>query len=67
MWSKKLSLDLYEENFIVGILFPGFVSTQIGGSITPDESAKGLVALSYALTRKENGKFFQYDGTALPW
>lgn len=67
MWSLKLSSDLYEEKFIIGIFHPGFVTTNVGGSISPDESAKGLVSLFKAMTRKENGKFLQFDGVELPW
>lgn len=35
--------------------------------ISPEESAKGLVALVEKLTKEDTNKFLNYDGTELPW
>ncbi len=49
---------------------PGWVQTDMGGpkaALTPEESASALRALFKRLTPADNGKFFQYDGSELPW
>lgn len=35
--------------------------------LTPDQSAKGLVALIEKLKKEDSGKFWNYDGTEVPW
>ncbi len=49
---------------------PGWVRTDMGGpsaSLAPEESGKALRRLVNGLTPADNGKFFQYDGSELPW
>lgn len=49
---------------------PGWVRTDMGGdgaALEPEESGSGLRALIGGLTNADNGKFYQYDGSELPW
>ena len=67
---KSLSIDLKEENFIVVALHPGWVQTDMGGSnalIDTKTSVKGMTEAIDNLTSKNSGKFYNYDGSAIPW
>ena len=49
---------------------PGWVQTDMGGpnaALEPEESASALLTLIKRVTPADNGKFFQYDGSELPW
>lgn len=49
---------------------PGWVQTDMGGanaSITPYESASGLIKLINGLNRSDNGKFYKWDGSEHVW
>jgi NAD(P)-dependent dehydrogenase (short-subunit alcohol dehydrogenase family) len=49
---------------------PGWVQTDMGGpgaTLTVEQSAAGLRATLAGLTPADNGKFFNYDGTPIPW
>jgi NAD(P)-dependent dehydrogenase (short-subunit alcohol dehydrogenase family) len=49
---------------------PGWVQTDMGGSsasITPTESATGLMKLINGLTRSDNGKFYKWEGSEHVW
>jgi len=49
---------------------PGWVQTDMGGpnaTLTPTESITHLRASIEKLTFTDSGKFFNYDGTPLPW
>ena len=67
---KSLSIDLKEENFIVVALHPGWVQTDMGGPnalIDTKTSVKGMTETIDNLTSKNSGKFYNYDGSAIPW
>jgi len=67
---KSLSIDLKEENFIVVALHPGWVQTDMGGPnalIDTKTSVKGMTEAIDNLTSKNSGKFYNYDGSAIPW
>jgi len=67
---KSLSIDLADQGFSVGLLHPGWVKTDMGGpnaALTPTESITHLRASIKKLTFTDSGKFFNYDGTPLPW
>ncbi len=67
---KSLSIDLKEENFIVVALHPGWVQTDMGGPnalIDTKTSVKGMIEVIGNLTSKNTGKFYNYDGSSIPW
>ncbi len=67
---KSLSIDLKEENFIVVAVHPGWVQTDMGGPnalIDTKTSVKGMTEAIDNLTSKNSGKFYNYDGSAIPW
>ena len=67
---KSLSIDFKEDNFIVVALHPGWVQTDMGGPnalIDTKTSVKGLIEVIDNLTPKNSGKFYNYDGSPIPW
>jgi hypothetical protein len=51
-------------------LSPGWVKTDMGGEsapLTPEASVRGLRQVIGRLRREDSGKFFSYDGAAIPW
>ena len=67
---KSLSIDLKEENFIVVALHPGWVQTDMGGPnalIDTKTSVRGMTEAIDNLTSKNSGKFYNYDGSPIPW
>ena len=67
---KSLSIDLAGEGIRVVLLHPGWVQTDMGGSeaaIAPPESVTGMRAVIAGLTESDSGRFFNYDGTEVPW
>ncbi|WP_282610762.1 SDR family oxidoreductase [Pelagibius sp. Alg239-R121] len=70
MVTKLLSIDLAERGITTIAMHPGWVQTDMGGGtadITVDESVRGLRALLDCTGPDDNGGFFNYDGSALPW
>lgn len=67
---KSLALDLAPRGITVVTVHPGWVSTDMGGSRAPvslPESASHMRRLFDRLTHADSGRFFNYDGTELPW
>ena len=67
---KSLSIDFKDENFITVALHPGWVQTNMGGPnalIDTKTSVKGLIEVIDNLTPKNSGKFYNYDGSPIPW
>ena len=65
---RNLARDLAGDGISVGIYHPGWVQTDMGGSgasITPEASAKGLIARFDALSPTTTGVFEAYDGQAM--
>jgi hypothetical protein len=51
-------------------LHPGYVQTDMNegrGNVTPAESADGLFRVITGLKAGDNGKFYDFQGKALPW
>lgn len=71
MAGKSLAYDLKPRGIAVGILHPGWVSTQMTGftqkGISPEASVKGLLARIDALTIENTGTFWHSNGEVLPW
>ncbi|GGX47634.1 SDR family oxidoreductase [Saccharospirillum salsuginis] len=67
---KSVSVDLSEEGFVVLALHPGWVQTRMGGPnalIDTDTSARGLLRVIQDSTPEQSGRFFNYDGSTIPW
>ena len=70
MAARVLAYDTSMTGIITITANPGWVKTDMGGpsaSLTPEQSASALLTLIDRLTPGDNGKFFQYDGTEIPW
>lgn len=69
-FGKSLAMDLKPRGIAVAQLHPGYVKTRMvnfGGLITPEESAKGLVARIEGLSLENTGSFWHSNGDELPW
>ncbi len=67
---KSLSIDLVERGISTLSLHPGWVKTDMGGSdaeIFPAESVAGLKRTLVGAGLPQNGMFFDYDGSVIPW
>lgn len=70
MLTKCQSCDLRERGIIAVVLHPGWVRTEMGGPeapLTPRDSARQLCSVLTGLSMTDTGRFFNYDGTQLPW
>jgi NAD(P)-dependent dehydrogenase (short-subunit alcohol dehydrogenase family) len=70
MLVKGLAATLAARNIIVVALSPGWVRTDMGGESAPlsaDASVHGLRKVLAGLKPADSGKFFSYDGSAIPW
>ena len=67
---KSLSIDFKDENFIAVALHPGWVQTDMGGPnalIDTKTSVKGMAEVIDSLVLKNSGRFYNYDGSSIPW
>ena len=67
---KSLSIDFKNENFITVALHPGWVKTDMGGPnalIDTKTSIKGMAEVIDSLVLKNSGRFYNYDGSSIPW
>ena len=70
MAARVLAFDSAMNGVTTIAVNPGWVQTDMGGpgaSLSPEFSARSLLKLFNRLTPADNGKFFQYDGSELPW
>lgn len=70
MFTKTLAAELGPEGFICVVLTPGWVQTDMGGPsapLTPTDSISGMKAVLDKLTPADNGTFWSYDGSQMPW
>lgn len=70
MLSVSMHNELKGEGFACVVVHPGWVQTDMGGPnapLKPEESVSHLIRLIDRLTASDGGKFFNYDGTILPW
>jgi NAD(P)-dependent dehydrogenase (short-subunit alcohol dehydrogenase family) len=70
MFTKTLAAELGPEGFTCVVLTPGWVQTDMGGpdaTLTPAESISGMKAVLDRLTPSDNGTFWSYDGSQMPW
>ncbi len=67
---KALSIDLAPRGVRTIAVHPGWVSTDMGSDaapVTPPESVAGIRKVLAGYGPDETGRFYQYDGKALPW
>jgi NAD(P)-dependent dehydrogenase (short-subunit alcohol dehydrogenase family) len=70
MFTKTLAAELGPEGFTCIVLTPGWVQTDMGGpnaALTPAESIAGMKAVLDRLTPADNGTFWSYNGSQVPW
>jgi len=68
--TKTLAQDFGKLGLSFVVLHPGYVQTDMNdgkGRITPDQSAAGLLTVISALGPEDNGRFYDWQGKALPW
>lgn len=66
---RNLATDLAGDGIAIGIYHPGWVQTDMGGAraaMTPEASARGLIARIDALSPATSGVFETWDGTPHP-
>ena len=67
---KSLSVDLVARGISVTVLHPGWVRTDMGGPsglIDADESVTGMRRVIDGLSMDVTGRFYNYDGSEIPW
>ena len=70
MAARVLAFDSAMDRITTVTVNPGWVQTDMGGpnaALAPEQSGGALRKLINHLTPADNGKFFQYDGSELPW
>lgn len=70
MIARNVANDLKPRDVIVVALHPGWVQTRMGGQdapVTVEDAVAGQQRLFDRLTMQDSGRFFNYDGTELPW
>jgi NAD(P)-dependent dehydrogenase (short-subunit alcohol dehydrogenase family) len=64
------SFALDHPEIIAALLHPGWVRTEMGGSqalLAPEESVAGLRRVIAGLSKADTGRFYNYDGSPIPW
>jgi NAD(P)-dependent dehydrogenase (short-subunit alcohol dehydrogenase family) len=70
MVARNVANDLKPRGVIAVALHPGWVETLMGGQgapVTVEASVAGQQKLFDSLTPAHSGRFFNYDGSELPW
>ncbi len=68
--NKSLSIDLKGRGVSCVVLHPGWVRTDMGGPaglIDAPESIRGLRQVINSVDISKTGRFYNYDGTEIPW
>jgi NAD(P)-dependent dehydrogenase (short-subunit alcohol dehydrogenase family) len=63
-------LAVEHRDLIAVVLHPGWVRTDMGGSsapVIPKNSVTGMRRVIERLTARDSGKFFDFEGTEIPW
>jgi len=66
----SLSADLSGRGIICLLFHPGWVRTDMGGASAPVEAAASVAGMRAVIDRAvsaDSGRFFDYDGSPLPW
>lgn len=69
-FGRCMANELKGEGIAVGMIHPGWVRTDMGGPeapLDPKQSAAMVIAVIDNLTVQTTGRFWNYDGSNLPW
>jgi NAD(P)-dependent dehydrogenase (short-subunit alcohol dehydrogenase family) len=67
---RLAAIELRPRGIAVGVIHPGWVQTDMGGStapITPSASAAGIQEVVERLTLDTTGRFWKWDGSLHEW
>ena len=67
---KSMAIDLASRGIIAAPVHPGWAKTQMGGPnapLDPVDAVAGVRRVIDGLTAEKAGRFWQFDGTELPW
>jgi NAD(P)-dependent dehydrogenase (short-subunit alcohol dehydrogenase family) len=70
MFARSLAAELRDEGFIVIVMDPGWVQTDMGGpnaTLTPEQSMSGVRAVIDGLAAEDTGTFKKHNGETVPW
>jgi NAD(P)-dependent dehydrogenase (short-subunit alcohol dehydrogenase family) len=70
MYMRSLAVDVKAFGITVAVLDPGWVKTEMGGANAPVEvvdSVDGMIEVIDALTPKQNGQCFDWEGNVMEW
>jgi NAD(P)-dependent dehydrogenase (short-subunit alcohol dehydrogenase family) len=70
MLTVSMHHELKGEGISCVVVHPGWVQTDMGGPnapLKPEDSVASLIKLIDRLSATDSGKFFNYDGSILPW
>lgn len=68
--SRSMSNELHPQGFIVAMIHPGWVRTDMGGAsatYSPRESVTKVIKVIDNLKPNDSSKFFDLNGQELPW
>ncbi|XP_034976869.1 C-signal-like [Zootoca vivipara] len=70
MVTKCLATDLKLEGILCIALHPGWIQTDMGGTMAPlkvQDTVPAIISLLAQLSEKDNGAFLDWEGKTLPW
>jgi NAD(P)-dependent dehydrogenase (short-subunit alcohol dehydrogenase family) len=70
MFTRSLAAELSDEGFMVIVMDPGWVQTDMGGpsaALTPEQSIRGVRAVIDGLAAEDTGTFKRHNGETVPW
>lgn len=70
MTARAMARDLAAQRVAVVLFHPGWVQTAMGGGsapLSPRDSVAGMAGVIDGLSMADSGKFFNYDGSEIPW
>ena len=70
MFMRTLAAELKGEGFVCIPMSPGWVQTDMGGpnaQLTPEQSITGMRKVIDNLKPEDSGKFWNHDGSEVPW
>lgn len=67
---RSVALDVKDRGIVIGLVHPGWVKTDMGGSaadITSEESASGIRQITADWTLEHSGDFLKWNGETHAW
>lgn len=68
--NRSMANEFAKDGFICVVIHPGWVRTDMGGAMatySTKESIESMIGVINKLTKKDNGRFLNLDGSSLPW